>query len=68
MNVQKGTCHFCINNYFLGWDWVPKHITIGLFKAFKTSGYELANNLKNLLKSYGLTKEIITYVKDRRLI
>jgi hypothetical protein len=47
---------------------VPKHITIGLFKAFETSRHELANNLKNLFKQYGLTKKTITYVKDKGLI
>ncbi len=43
---------------------MPKHITIGLIEAFKTLGQTLANNIKNLLKQYGLTKKI-TYVKDK---
>jgi len=47
---------------------VPKHITIGLFEPSETSRHELANNFKFLKKRYGLTKEIITYVKDKRLI
>ncbi len=34
-----------------------------LFDASKTLGQALANNLKNLLEQYGLTKTI-TYVKD----
>ncbi len=45
-----------------------KHITIGLFKPSETSGYELSNNFKFKKKRYGLTKEIIIYVKDKRLI
>jgi hypothetical protein len=47
---------FALVIYFLRWDWVPKHITIGLFKASDTSRHELANNFKNVLKRYGLTK------------
>jgi hypothetical protein len=42
---------------------VSKHITIGLFEDSKASRQTLANNFKNLLKQYGLTKKI-TYVKD----
>jgi len=47
---------------------VPKHITIGLFKLSETLGHELVNNFNFFKKQYGLTKEIITYVKDKRLI
>ncbi len=42
-----------------------KHITIGLFEAFKTLGPTLARSLQDLLKQYGLTKNILAYyVKD----
>jgi hypothetical protein len=34
-----------------------KHITIGLFEASKALGQALANNLKNILEQYGLTKK-----------
>ncbi len=37
---------FLIN--FFGFDWQPKEITIGLFKATKTIGQTLANNLTKL--------------------
>ncbi len=43
---------------------MPKHITIGLFETFQTSGPTLARSLQDLLKQYGLTKNIIAYVKD----
>jgi hypothetical protein len=33
----KGTYDVCISYYFLGNDWQPKHVTIGLFKATKTT-------------------------------
>jgi hypothetical protein len=36
---------------------VPKHITIGLFEASKALRQALANNIKNLLEQYGLTKK-----------
>ncbi len=41
-----------------------KHTTIGLFEAFKTLGPTLAKSLQELLKQYGLTKNILAYVKD----
>jgi hypothetical protein len=44
---------------FLGYDWEPKEMTIGLYKAIKTIGQILANNLTKLLEQYGLRKKII---------
>ncbi len=49
---------------FLGFDWQPKHVTIGLFEAIKTNGQALANNLTKLFDQYGLRNKIIAYVKD----
>jgi hypothetical protein len=43
---------------------MPKHITIGLFEAFKTSRQTLAISLQDLLKQYGLTKNFVVYVKN----
>jgi hypothetical protein len=43
---------------------MPKHITIGLFEAFKTSRKTLAISLQDLLEQYGLTKNIVVYVKN----
>jgi hypothetical protein len=59
---------FALVVYFLGWDWVLKHISIWWFKIYETSRHELANNFKNLLKWYGLTKETIIDLKDKGLI
>jgi len=39
---------------FLGSDWWPKHMTIGLFKTTKTTSEALAVNLVELLNKYGL--------------
>ncbi len=49
---------------FLGSNWQPKQITIGLFKATKIIGQTLANNLTKFLDQYGLRNKIIAYVKD----
>jgi hypothetical protein len=49
---------------FLGFDWKPKIIIIGLFEATKIIGQTLARNHIDLLDEYGLRKKIITYVKD----
>jgi len=48
----------------LGKGWMPKYITIGLFETFKTSRQTLARSLQDLLKQYGLTKNIVVYVKN----
>jgi hypothetical protein len=49
---------------FLGCDWQPKRITIGLFEATKITRQALANNLTKLFDQYGLRNKIIAYVKD----
>jgi hypothetical protein len=49
---------------FLGSNWKPKHVTLGLFEATKTIGQMLAKNLIELLDAYGLRNKIIAYVKD----
>jgi hypothetical protein len=49
--------------YFLGEDWMRKHIIINSFEAFETLGQTLVRSLQNLLKQYGLTKKIFAYVK-----
>jgi hypothetical protein len=53
---------FVIN--FLGSEWQPKQVTIGLFGAIKITRQTIANNLTKLLDQYGLRNKIITYVKD----
>jgi len=49
---------------FLGFDWQPKQVTIGLFKAIETTRQALANNLTKLFDQYGLRNKIIAYVKN----
>ncbi len=45
-------------------DWCPKHVTIDLFEATKTTWQGLAKSLTNLLDKHGLRKKIFAYVKD----
>jgi hypothetical protein len=47
---------------FLGFDWQPKHIAIGLFEAFDTSRHALPKDLIKLLCKYDSRKKIITCV------
>jgi hypothetical protein len=49
---------------FLGDDWQPKHITLGLFEPTNTTRQTLAKKLTKLLDSYTLRRKIIAYVKD----
>ncbi len=49
---------------FLGSDWKPKHVILGLFEIVETTGQTLVRNLTKLLDAYGLRNNIITYVKD----
>jgi hypothetical protein len=44
---------------------MPKHITVGLFKTFETLGQTLTRILEDLLEQYGLTKNILAYVKNK---
>ncbi len=49
---------------FLGSNWQPKQVIIGLLKATKTIGQTLANNLTKLFNQYRLRNKTIAYVKD----
>jgi hypothetical protein len=49
---------------FLGEDWMLEQIIIGLFEAFETSRQPLTRSLQNLLKQYGLSKNIFVYIKN----
>jgi hypothetical protein len=42
---------------FLSSDWQPKHVTIGLFEATKTTRQALAKSLIALLDNYGFFKK-----------
>ncbi len=49
---------------FLGFDWQPKQVTIGLFETTKIIKITSSKNLTNLFDQYGLGNKIIGYVKD----
>ncbi len=51
---------------FLGTNWQPKHIAIGLFGAFDTSWHALTKDLTKLLKTYDLRKKNHCLCKDER--
>ncbi len=57
---------FAFDMNFLGSDWQPKQVIIGLFKAIQTNGKTLTNNLTKLFDQNGLNHwdKIIVYVKD----
>ncbi len=50
---------------FLSVNWQSKHVTIGLFEALKTIGQAFLLKNQPLLNFFGLTKKIITYVKNK---
>ncbi len=63
--ISKGAYDvFALVIYFLGKDWQPKHVTIGLFEMIEITHQALAKSLTDLLDKYGLMKKIIVYVKD----
>ncbi len=49
MDVQGVHDIFALVINFLGFDWQPKQLTIGLFEAIKTIKQTLANNLTKLI-------------------
>jgi hypothetical protein len=49
---------------FLGSNWKPKHVTLGLVEAVETIRHVMIRNIIELLDAYGLRNKIITYVKD----
>jgi hypothetical protein len=54
---------FALLKNFLGVDWQPKHIIIGLFKRSETTWQLLARNLITLLDEYEFKKKFVVYVK-----
>jgi hypothetical protein len=48
---------FVIN--FLGIDWQPKHVTLGLFESANIDGKTLIKNLIELLQKYNLIKRLL---------
>lgn len=60
-----GMTHYCMLVKFIDdLFWMPRHVIIGLFEAADTTGVTLAESVKGLLKSFGLTNKILAYVKD----
>jgi len=55
---------FVLAIFFLGSNWKPKYVTLGLCEAAEITGQALARSLIELLDAYGLKNKIITYVKD----
>jgi hypothetical protein len=49
---------------FLGNDWQPKYVTIGLFETKEIIRQALVQSLKKLFNIYNLKEKIISYVKD----
>jgi len=63
--MSKGVCDvFILVIIFLGSDWKPKHVTLGLFEAVEIIKHTLIRILIELLDGYGLRNKIIAYVKD----
>jgi hypothetical protein len=49
---------------FINPQWVPCHVTMGLFEAIDITGVAMAAQVKDLLSSYSLCDKLIAYVKD----
>jgi hypothetical protein len=48
---------------FIVKEWMPRHVTIGLFKATATSGTTLAATVKPLLHKFKIENKVLAYVK-----
>jgi len=55
---------FALVIVFLGYDWQPKRITLGLFEPTNTTGKTLVKKFTKLLDNYALRRNNITYVMD----
>jgi len=53
---------------FLGDDWQPKRITLGVFEPTSTTRQTLAKKLIGLLNSYALKKKLLLMSRMRNLI
>jgi len=67
--VYKNNGNVCFDTFALVMNfndehWVPKHVTIGLFKAPNTIGATIAELVKPLLGKFQLMDKAIAYVKD----
>ncbi len=55
---------FALVIIFWGFDYILKHVTLGLVETFEIIKQALAKKLMNLLDEYGLRTKIIIYIKD----
>ena len=62
--MSKGAYDIFALVNFLNADWVPTHVTFGLFKACDTSEAAMAVQLQHLLDKYNLRNWILYYIKD----
>jgi hypothetical protein len=50
---------------FMSTAWEPKHITIGLFEAIVTNGATIVVKFKQILDKFGITQNIMAYIKNK---
>jgi len=55
---------FVLVVHFLHHNWEPGHVIIGLFEIIETFGVAMAIQVNEVLTTYGLNVNILTYVKD----
>jgi hypothetical protein len=53
---------------FLGKDWWPNHVTIGLFEAIKATCQALVRSLTSLMDKYGSKKKKLFMSKTKDLL
>ena len=57
--MSRGTQDtFCMVVNFLDTDWVPRHVTVGVFRAQSTTGAALATIVEPLLKEFNLLDKV----------
>lgn len=57
--MSRGTQDtFCMVVNFLDTDWVPRHVTVGVFRAQSTTGASLATIVEPLLKEFNLLDKV----------
>ncbi len=47
--------------------WQPCHVMIGLFTVVNTMGATMVEQMKTLLKEFGLLNKVLTFVKDEEV-
>jgi hypothetical protein len=49
---------------YLDENWIPQHVTIGLFEVQETKGNAMALQPQGLLEKFGLIHHVLFFVKD----